>query len=121
MLRWADTGLPGIQLTGWSYKQKTNMVVSEMELGPPKRHHRGTKSYGVLKGSLLLSASELRVFVDFVTQSLRYGVDPFVWQDFMSGTDKIARLNIKKNGDLYSVSEKKKGQFSVSLELEIES
>lgn len=120
MVQWADTGLPGIQVTGWSYKQKTNMVVSEMELGPPKRHHRGTKSYGVLKGSLLLSASELGVFVDFVTKGLRYGVDPFVWQDFISGEEKTARLSIKKNGDLYSVSEKKKGQFSVTLEMEIE-
>ncbi len=112
--------LPSVQASGWSYTQKTHMVVSEMEMGPPKRRHRGSKSYALLKGTLLLSLGELNTFIQFVEQDIDFGTTPFLWPDFMTGEQRVARLSIQKDGDLYSVSEKKRGEFTINLELELE-
>lgn len=117
---WPDE-LPSVQASGWSYTQKTNMVVSEMEMGPPKRRHRGTKSYSLLKGTLVLSLKELNRFIQFIEKEVDFGTLPFVWSDFMTGQKRVARFSIPTDGDLYSVSEKKRGEFTVSLELELES
>ncbi len=115
---WPDS-LPGFILKSWSYKKKSSILKSEMEVGPPKRRRRTTAEMSVCNGTLELTAAQFEIFREFLEVNLYGGIKPFMWPDFIAGEPREVRLSIDTGGDLYSVKQSGKNSFKVSMTVEV--
>ncbi len=111
--------LPSVELTGWNYQKKSGVIKSEMEVGPPKRRRRTTAQMAILSGKLLLSASQVETFRQFVETDLKGGMEVILWPEFIEGQQKEVVLSLDTNGDLYSVTQTSESTFEVRLKLEV--
>ncbi len=115
---WPD-GLPSFSLTSWNWKRGASIIESEMELGPSKRRRRSTVSPDSVSGTLHLTASQIIVFRNFVDNDLGGGVLPFVWHDFVAGTNRTARIKLQKDS-AYTIKQTGEKDFHVQMTLELD-
>jgi len=80
-------------LTGdYVYQQEPNIVRTDVDIGPAKTRRRYTKPIANVKGSIIVTRDELKVFDAFYNDVLRSGVLRFLFPDPVSGTDKDYRF-----------------------------
>lgn len=70
----------------WGYSKGETVLKSDMEVGPPKRRRRTTKSVDIMSCSITVDAAEYATFENFYDTTIAAGTIPFIFNHPIKGT-----------------------------------
>jgi len=87
-VQWPES-LPQSPLRDITINKQNNVVITEFESGTRQRRLRFSKPRSSETSiNLVLTKSQLTTFLNFYENDLNYGVNPFEWNDLVTGETK---------------------------------
>lgn len=86
MASWPGTLPSAALLEGAGYAPRSQSIVTEMELGPPKARRRTSTDVIDFQAALILTGTELAALKTFYYTTLSGGSDTFTWTDPTDGS-----------------------------------